>query len=665
MALLLTAVVLLLACGLAALCFPRRPRIASWLGAAGPVAACATGLVPVIGLFTGRGTPPVQAGWSMPLGTLSLGLDGLSAFFLLPILGLGALAAIYGVGYLRPYGKTRPLGPSWLLFNVLVASMILVVLARNSLLFLLAWEVMSLSSFFLVAFENDKGEVRRASWIYLIATHIGTAFLLAMFLLLGQQSDHLDFGRLGGLSPHLAGLCFVFALIGFGTKAGIMPFHVWLPEAHPAAPSHVSALMSGVMIKTGIYGILRISTFLGPAPLWWGWTLIGIGLASGVIGVLFALAQHDLKRLLAYHSVENIGIIVMGLGIGFLGLGTGSPMLTAFGFAGGLLHVVNHAMFKGLLFMGAGSVAHAVHTREIDHLGGLLRRMPWTGVTFLVGAVAISGLPPLNGFISEFLIYAGALQGISSAHPGNAGALLAAIAGLALIGGLAAACFTKAFGMVFLGAPRSHDLPEARESEGSMLVPMGILAAGCFAVGLAGFQIMRLMPVVLADLVPFSTYAGIDPAALQAEAFLASGTLKSVTLGALGILALAGLIALLRLGLLSGRPVRQAGTWDCGYAAPTARMQYTASSFAQPVLDFFNVFHRWQKRLQPPRGYFPLAAHFETATPDTSQERVYRPAFEAVGRALSSLRVIQHGRIQLYVLNIVLMLLLLLAWKLG
>jgi formate hydrogenlyase subunit 3/multisubunit Na+/H+ antiporter MnhD subunit len=462
----------------------------------------------------------------------------------------------------------------------------------------------------------------------------------------------------------LASVCFALAVVGFGTKAGIMPSHVWLPEAHPAAPSHVSALMSGVMIKTGIYGILRILAFLGPAPLWWGWALIAIGLLSGVLGVLFALAQHDLKRLLAYHSVENIGIIVMGLGVGVLGLSIGSPMLAFFGFAGGLLHVVNHAMFKGLLFMGAGSIAHGAHTREIDHLGGLLKRMPWTAGTFLIGAVAISGLPPLNGFVSEFLIYIGSFKGASLRSGGVAVALFVVIAGLALIGGLATACFTKAFGMVFLGEARSESPRHAQESDGSMLVPMAVLAAGCFAVGLFGFLIIHAMPAVLASLLEPAGRTGFDRSAILAEVLTASGYLKAVASGALIILVLTGLIALLRGWLLSGREIGETGTWDCGFSNPTARMQYTASSFAQPILDFFNVFQTGWKHLKAPKGYFPVTASFETEALDTSQENVYRPIFEAVERFLSKLRVMQHGRIQLYVLYIVLTLVVLFAWKL-
>ncbi len=292
--------------------------------------------------------------------------------------------------------------------------MTLVLVARNAVLFLSAWELMAVSSFFLVTFEHERESVRSAGWIYLVATHLGTGFLLAFFILMGRETGSMNFDVWAAQGIHtqgLAGILFLMAVVGFGTKAGFMPFHVWLPEAHPAAPSHVSALMSGVMIKTGIYGLLRAFTFLGAPPLWWGWLFIGIGLSSGVLGVLFALAQHDLKRLLAYHSVENIGIIALGIGVGLLGQNTGSPALVALGFGGALLHVLNHALFKGLLFLGAGAVAHSAGTREIDRLGGLLKQMPWTAATFLIGAAAISGLPPLNGFVSEFLIFLGAFKG--------------------------------------------------------------------------------------------------------------------------------------------------------------------------------------------------------------------------------------------------------------
>ncbi len=429
----------------------RRNNI-SRLAAVPVVVAAALGLVPVIQVLASGSSIQFHFPWPVPFGEFFIELDPLSAWFLLPTLLLSAFCAIYGVGYLREQAEKRSLGPVWFFYCLLVLGMTLVLVARNAVLFLSAWELMAVSSFFLVTFEHERESVRNAGWIYLVATHLGTGFLLAFFILMGRETGSMNFDVWAAQGIHtqgLAGILFLMAVVGFGTKAGFMPFHVWLPEAHPAAPSHVSALMSGVMIKTGIYGLLRAFTFLGAPPLWWGWLFIGIGLSSGVLGVLFALAQHDLKRLLAYHSVENIGIIALGIGIGLLGQNTGSPALVALGFGGALLHVLNHALFKGLLFLGAGAVAHSAGTREIDRLGGLLKRMPWTAATFLIGAAAISGLPPLNGFVSEFLIFLGAFKGGISGGSDVAVPLLALVAGLAVIGGLAAACFTKAFGDYF------------------------------------------------------------------------------------------------------------------------------------------------------------------------------------------------------------------------
>ena len=485
----------------------------------------------------------------MPCGSFFIELDALSAFFLIPVFLLSALAAVYGGGYLMKYKKTKRLGFAWFCYALLVASMAMVCLARNAVLFLLAWEIMALASFFLVAFEHEKPEVRRASWIYLVATHLGTACLLVMFLLLGAAAGSLDFDRFAGSLPaQVSGICFILALIGFGTKAGIIPFHVWLPEAHPAAPSHVSALMSGIMIKTGIYGIIRMLSFLGAPPLWWGWLLLAIGIVSGVLGVVYALAQHDLKGLLAYHSVENIGIIMMGLGVGMIGWSAGMPSVAILGMTGGLLHVLNHALFKGLLFLGAGSVYQAAHTREIDLLGGLIKKMPVTACCFLIGAVAISGLPPLNGFVSEFLIYLASLRGATAMGADVAIPLFLAVGSLALIGGLAAACFTKAFGIVFLGEPRSQDAAHAREAHPLMLVPMLLLAAACIGVGLLGMVVVPALSGVVSGILGFNAGPELKTAA---------GSLRSITIGSVALLLLIALVAWLRRVLLSGRQGRK------------------------------------------------------------------------------------------------------------
>ncbi|MGH7994247.1 MAG: proton-conducting transporter membrane subunit, partial [Limisphaerales bacterium] len=587
-------------------------------------------------------------------------LDPLSAWFLLPTLLLSALCAIYGVGYLRSWQGKRSLGPIWFFYCLLVLGMVLVLLARNAVLFLFAWELMAVASFFLVTFEHERQSVREAGWIYFVATHLGTAFLLAFFLLLGRETGSMDFTVWAAQGIHtqgLAGVLFLLAVIGFGTKAGFMPLHVWLPEAHPAAPSHVSALMSGVMIKTGIYGLMRAFTFLGTPPLWWGWALIAIGLSSGVLGVLFALAQHDLKRLLAYHSVENIGIIALGLGVGLLGMNTGSAVLMVLGFGGGLLHVLNHALFKGLLFLGAGAVAHSTGTREIDLLGGLLKRMPWTAVTFLVGAVAISGLPPLNGFASEFLIFLGAFKGGISTNGPVAVPLLALIAGLALIGGLAVACFTKAFGIVFLGEPRSEHVSRAHEANWAMRLPMLFLAAGCVGIGLFAPVVVGGLQRVLENM------TAQPPEAVRLTLASTTASLAFVVIGVVTFLLLVAMLVLVRRGLLADRRVDDSVTWACGYPQPTARIQYTASSFAQPLMGLFRSLLGTKKNISAPRGLFPTEAALKTETPDLSHEEMYRPMFERGEAWLSQLRWLQHGNVQLYILYIAATLMVLLVWK--
>ena len=668
---LLFAMALLLLGAMAVLLLGRPDRNVSWLGAGSVVIASVLGCVPVIHVLSGGSVEAVRVPWSVPFGEFFLELDPLTAWFLFPTLLVSALSAIYGVGYLRSWQGRRSLGPVWFFYCLLVLGMMLVLLARNAVLFLIAWELMALASFFLVTFEHERESVREAGWIYFVATHLGTAFLLVFFLLTARETGSMDFtvwAEKGIQTRGLADILFLLAIVGFGTKAGFMPFHVWLPEAHPAAPSHVSALMSGVMIKTGIYGLLRALTFLGaPAgagatagrpPLWWGWALIGIGLTSGVLGVLFALAQHDLKRLLAYHSVENIGIIALGLGAGLLGMSTGSSMLIVLGFGGGLLHVVNHALFKGLLFLGAGAVLHGTGTLEIDHLGGLLKRMPWTAATFLIGAVAISGLPPLNGFVSEFLIFLGAFKGGVSTGGAIAVPLLALIAGLALIGGLAAACFTKAFGIVFLGEPRSEHVSHAHEADWTMRLPMLILAAGCVLIGLFAPVVVGSLQAVLENL------THLQPAAVSENLAAVASPLAWVVIGTVAFLLLLLALILLRRGLLAGRRVETNVTWGCGYAQPTARMQYTASSFAQPLMDLFRPLLGTKKKISPPRGFFPEEAALKTVTPDISHEEVYRPVFGRINEWLSQLRWVQHGKVQLYVLYIAVTLIVLLIWEL-
>lgn len=647
MVLLLLVLGILVVSGLAAFWRPR-------FGVCGVVVACLIGLIPSVRVLLGGPVESLHLAWNVPYGAFFVELDALSAFFLILIFGLSLLTAIYGDEYLAAWRGKKSLSVSWFFFNLLVASMVMVVLARNAVLFLVAWELMALTSFFLVTFEDEKESVREAGWTYLVASHLGTAFLLAMFVLLGREAGSMDFNR---FAPTATGVLFLLAVIGFGTKAGFMPLHVWLPEAHPAAPSHVSALMSGVMIKMGIYGLLRTLTFLGAPPSWWGWLLVGIGLVSAVLGVFFAVAQRDLKRLLAYSSVENIGIITIGLGIGLIGMSQGSPVLTVLGFSGALLHVINHALFKGLLFLGAGAVLHAIGTRELEHLGGLAKRMPWTAATFFVGTIAISALPPFNGFVSEFLLYLAAYWAGLASGGSVAVAGLAVIAGLALVGGLVAACFAKAFGIVFLGEPRTDQVQHAHEPGWAMRLPMILLGAGCLLVGLCAPVVVRALTTVVGEVsrLPIPTVVGtLEPALVS---------LRFVVLIASAVLALVILLTLLRVWLLAGRAVHTALTWDCGYAKPSARMQYTGSSFAQPLTDLLGSVLRTRRTVRPPKGAFPASASLGTETLDLFGEGVYRPAFKGSEWTLARLRWLQRGQIQLYVLYIALTLLVLLVWN--
>ncbi len=652
---------LLVLSGLAALLTNANPRLSRTIGAGGVVVSSLIGLPAAIRALLAGNSLSLALPWSIPFGSFYLGVDPLTAFFLIPVLGLSALAAIYGAEYLKHEGERKGQGAHWFFFNLLVAAMAAVTMARNGVLFLMAWEVMSLASFFLVTHEDEEAEVRRAGWIYLIAAHIGVVFLFALFAGLGTFCGSLDFDAFlaSGKAAPFAEAAFLLALVGFGSKAGFLPFHVWLPEAHPAAPSHVSAVMSGVMIKMGIYGLLRTLTFLGLPPMHWGVILLVVGGVSGVMGVLYALAQHDLKRLLAYHSVENIGIIALGIGFGLLGTASGLPIVAGLGYAGALLHVLNHALFKGLLFLGAGAVLKATGLRQIDRLGGLLKRMPWTGTTFLVGSAAISALPPFNGFVSEFLIYVAGFQGLLATGFTKAVLMAFGIVSLALIGGLAAACFAKAFGIVFLGEPRCAEAQAARECGWAMRIPMVLLAIGCALAGLGGPWLVRAA-------LPAAAQAGSIPLGDASSAIL-SFLFPPLTLvtGFAGLfIVLASLLVLLRRWLLSGREVGQSGTWDCGYAAPTPRMQYTASSFAEPLTTLFAMVLRTVFHKHAPSGIFPRSAALHSETPDLFLRSVYSPLFRWGGWGLSHLRWLQHGRLQVYVLYIAVTLLILLLWKL-
>jgi hydrogenase-4 component B len=582
--------------------------------------------------------------WTLPFDSCLFGVDPLSAWFLLPIFLIPGCAALYARSYWHADQNPANVRKMTFFFGLMTASMSGVTLARDGISFLFAWEIMAMAAYFLVSTEDEKREVSEAGTLYMITTHIGTLGLFAFFPLLNLVVGTWHFPAPGSLeaSSPLATALFLAAMFGFGLKAGIMPFHIWLPSAHANAPSHVSASMSGVILKIGIYGLIRTLSFFHGVPLWWGCLVLFLGVVSGVVGVAFAIGQHDLKRLLAYHSIENIGIIYMGTGVALIGQTTGSIAMMTLGMAGALLHVLNHATFKALLFLGAGSVIHAGGTREIDLLGGMARRLPYTALLFGVGAVAICGLPPLNGFISELLIYLGFFRGVQGGGIAAAVAALSAPA-LAMVGGLAVACFVKVYGMVFLGVPRSDEHAGGHEAGWQMLLPMGLLALLCAVVGLG--------PGLFGNVLQVASLAAL-PAALSGGAPLLGDMVPFSLLTAMGgtLLVLLVLLLFWYRKRLSAEPAGETATWGCGYLRPLARMQYTASSFAQMLTWLYAFALRPETHKPHISGVFPPTAGFRSHVPEAVLELVYIPGLKRLHERTASIRKLQSGILQQYVL---------------
>jgi hydrogenase-4 component B len=608
----------------------RAPKL--WL--AGVLAGAAGGIgAAVMTLVTGA-VWDWQRGLTMGGEAVRLRLDAVSALFLALLNVVGGAGAIYGREYWTDRAHPRSAGRGRVGWSALLLCLGLVLVTTNGLHFLIAWELFTLSAYFLVTLDRQRREVRAAGWLYLAASHGAALCLFAFFTLLAVRTGGWELGVMRNRAE-LAPL-FWLALAGFGLKAGLFPLHIWLPSAHANAPSHVSAILSGVTIKMGIYGLVRFSGWL-PMPSEAGWVVAFLGVTSAVLGVAFALGQHDLKRLLAYHSVENIGIILIGLGFALVALGQGNATWGRLALAGGLLHVWNHGLFKSLLFFSAGSVLHATGTREMSRLGGLWRMMPWTASLFALGAAAICGLPPLNGLVSEWLVYLGLFEATMVQGPSAWAAIPAAIL-LGVTGALALACFVKVCGVVFLGAPRSPAAAHAHESGPAMCGAMVLLGAACVAIGLAP---VVFWPAVLRAVDTWNpAWAGADtPVALS------SLGLFHVTLAVLALAAAAWLWQRARRGGLA-----RALTWDCGYARPTSRMQYTAGSFAGIITEWFAWILRPVRHEHRPTETLPVSAHFSEHTPETVLEYAVEPAGGVVLRLSTAARRLQHGRVQAYLL---------------
>ena len=629
----------------------RIANVLSWLGTL-------TGMAGVLSFCFAPSSSPLNLPWVLMGDAVQVQVDGLTAFFLVPVLLMNALGSLYGMAY-WPQRRHASNGRKLRLFWGLVQSgMILLLISRHMVFFLYGWEIMALSAFFLVGTEDAIPDVRRASWLYLVATHLGTIALFVLFALWRTLAHTFIMGPIDVHQTPVGAVAAIYllTLLGFGLKAGLMPLHFWLPSAHASAPSHVSAMMSGVLIKMGIYGLVRFFGYLPETPVSWGGIVLILGCVSSVLGVLFALGQHDLKRLLAYHSVENIGIIVIGLGLAMIGQSRGEPAWVALGMAGCLLHVWNHGLFKSLLFLCAGAVVHETRTRQIDQLGGLARRMPWTATLFFLGAVAICGIPPLNGFVSEWFVYLGLLQ--STAHPASAtwSATALAVPVLAATGGLALACFVKVYGCVFLGSPRSACVARATEAPLAMRAPMAVLAAICIGIG--------LFPMAVAPALARASDVWLHhrQASISSVVDLAPLWTLSAIAAALWLTGYLAYRLLAKRMQTSG--IESADTWGCGYVRPTARIQYTASSFAQMLVSFFRRILHAHGNDPTSRHLFPPPARFESHVEDLVLDRAILPAAKRAEPWFRSSRQLHRGLTHHYLIYILVAVLALLAWTL-
>ncbi len=658
------------------LLFRKNDNLANWISGLFAIAGSLAGLLFAASIFLAQGVSFTVPS-TFPLLALSVRADALSAFFISVIALIALFCSIYGIGYVKHFYKKYSIGALGFLYNLFIASMILVVSAANGILFLIAWEIMSLISYFLVVYDRNEESNVKAGSLYLVMTQIGTAFILAAFLLLYKFTGSFDLDAIrtgSALIPVLVkNIVFVLAMIGFGTKAGIIPFHVWLPSAHPAAPSHVSALMSGVMIKTAIYMMIRIFLdVLQPVPVWWGLTALIVGSVSALLGVLYALTEHDIKRLLAYHSIENIGIILLGLGASLTFLSLSMPSLALLGLAAALFHTLNHATFKSLLFLGAGSVINATHTRNMEEYGGLIKYMPQTALFFLTGSMAISALPPFNGFFSEWLTFQALFRGIAVLGLSAKWIFVIAAAALAFTGGLALACFVKAFGATFLARPRSEEVRHAKESSFSLRAGMGALAALSLLFGLFSGYLTFFFEKIGNSLSVFEN-AGLPVSLPVGQVMGAGNGFASVSAPALfGFLVSAILMVFFAARYLVRRDqkIRTGETWDCGTDL-TPRMEITSTGFARSIILIFkgvlkpSIQHEVEYRDSESR-YLPKSRNVILAVRDVYQSHLYDPLQGAITKLSLRAKNIQSGNINVYVLYLFVALLavLLLASKL-
>jgi len=633
-------------------------RIARGATAIGAASGSVAGLVTALAvLATGDRFELVRPDMIAVAGGVAIQLDSLGALFLALVCSVGLFAAIYGFTYTADYDGRRSLRFFGLMFNAFLLGMSLVPCAANVFTFLFAWELMAVASYFLVMTEHESSDARAAGLWYAAMTHFGFVLLLPMFLIMAPAAGATAFVDLragaSALPPAARSTVFALALAAFGSKAGVVPLHVWLPRAHPAAPSHVSALMSGVMIKLGVYGLLRVtSDFLGTGPAWWGGLVLAVGSLSALGGVLYALTENDLKRLLAYSSVENVGVIFLGIGAALVLQSYGLPALAMVGFGAALLHTVNHACFKTLLFLAAGNVLRGARTRNMEQMGGLIKGMPVTAMAFLIGSAAAAALPPLNGFASEWMVFQALLSGAQIAKPEVAIGSPLAVGVLALTSGLAAATFVKAFGISFLAMPRSDAAAAAREPHWSAWTALGAFAAATVVLGLfapsAIAAMYRIVESVTAT--PRNVTGGGGIWLLSAHGVAAvSPLLIAVLVASVAFVAFASIRA-------RGFDVRVADTWGCGRIRQTARMEYTSSAFAEPLRRIFSELYRptedFSVSVHPEARLIIRSITYTTRIVPWIEKALYEPVTRGARAIAASVRRLQAGSVHLYLLYI-------------
>lgn len=580
-----------------------------------------------------------------PINSVEFYADSLSVFFIIFTSIISLLTTIYANGYLKPYiNKNKKIASHCFFLPILTVAMLILVTIQNSLFFLIVWEIMSISSFFLVIFEDDKKEVLNSGIKYLIYMHISVIFIIVAFAIMSAQAGSYDFSTFNAIfinNPALKDFIFILSFIGFGTKAGFVPLHNWLPYAHPAAPSHVSALMSAVMIKTGIYGILRVLTFIETPTVFIVYFIIGISVFTALYGIIYATSQKDIKKLLAYSSVENVGIIGLGIGLYLAGNLYNNSIVQTLGIIGALFHTLNHSIFKSLLFMSAGNLYTKTHTRNIENLGGLIKSMPKTALFSLIGSISICSLPPLNGFIGEFLIFTGLLCLLKVNVPTLFITTILSISSLALVGTLALLCFTKLFSISFLGLPRSSYSSEVKsDTDRFMLIPMGILSILAILIGILSPFILTIIVGGASNFIETNNFT-----------FIMDGIVKlliQVFICSIILIVLICIIGTFK-SILSKSAVKY-NTWACGYDKGNNHIQYSASSFVSPFTSILTPLFKKIFDVKKPKGLFPEDAHYSSEVEDVEEAYIINPILRFDEKFLSKFERLQDGNIQHYIL---------------